>query len=195
MTCRPVEWKIQSNSARRPEICNPGSLRRVTRFSPKDKTLAVANVVSTDELLSLFLVSLTLLESVHRATSNQKANLFTGNAVFGMVILFLFLPLTCNRGTKTRGCSTYPDSFSCCISNTVSHYIEAKTRRRRYQKYPCCSFSYGSHSWDQCTVQPPTKKQTCTLEVLCARYWSKSRACFSLDLQQRGEDMGLWHLS
>ena len=104
-------------------------------------------------------------------------------------------PLTCNKGAKTWGCGTYPESLFCCISNTVSHYIEAKTRRRRYQKYPCCSFSYGSHSWDQCTVQPPTKKQTCTLEVLCARYWSKSRACFSLDLQQRGEDMGLWHLS
>ena len=47
-----------------------------------------------------------------------KANLFTGNAVCEMVVLFLFLPMTCNRGTKTWGCSTYPDSFSCCISNT-----------------------------------------------------------------------------
>ena len=136
MTCRPVEWKIQSNSARRPEICNPWSLRQLTRFSPNDNTLAVAKVISTDELLLLFLMWLTLLGSIHRATSNPKANLYTGNAVCEMVVLFLFLPLTCNRGTKTWGCGTYPDSFSCCSSNTVSHFIEAKTGRKRFQKYP-----------------------------------------------------------
>ena len=59
-----------------------------------------------------------------------KANLFTGNAVCETVVLYLFLPLTCNRGTKTRGCSTYPDSFPCCISNTVRHFIETKATMR-----------------------------------------------------------------
>ena len=45
-----VEWKIRSSSARRPEICNPGSLRQVTKFSPNGNTLAVAKVISTDGL-------------------------------------------------------------------------------------------------------------------------------------------------
>ena len=128
MTCKPVEWKIRSNSARRPEICNPGSLRRVTRFSPKDKTLAVAKVsyLNRRTLVALSRVAHTLGISASY-NIQPKANLFTRNAVCGMVILFLFLPLTCNRGTKTWGCSTYPDSFSCCISNTVRHLIEQQT--------------------------------------------------------------------
>ena len=51
----------------------------------------------------------------------QPKSLYTGSTVREILVQksCLFLPLTCNRGTKTRGCSTYPDSFSCCISNTV----------------------------------------------------------------------------
>ena len=41
----------------------------------------VTKVITTDELLLLFLVWLTLLGPMHRATSNQKANLYTGSAV------------------------------------------------------------------------------------------------------------------
>ena len=54
----------------------------------------VTKVVSTDELLLLFLVWLTLLGSMHRATSNRKANLCTGSAVREIVVQesCLFLP-------------------------------------------------------------------------------------------------------
>ena len=60
-----------------------------------------------------------------------KANLFTGKAVCEVAVhgscLFLILPLTCVGRTKTWTCGTYLDTFSCCISNLVSRFIESKT--------------------------------------------------------------------